>query len=56
MYGRFSELAQFAKEFKATQQKKNLLARNRKEGLLIGEGGKKKKSLKKRMFLNNMDQ
>ena len=54
MYGRYSELAQFAKEFKATQQRKNLLARNRKEGLLIGEGGKKKKSLKKRMFLLNI--
>lgn len=54
MYGRYSELAQFAKEFKAIQQRKNLLARNRKEGLLIGEGGKKKKSLKKRMSIYNI--
>ena len=50
MYGRYSELAQFAKEFKATQQRKNLLARNRKEGLFIGEGGRKKKSIKKSML------
>jgi len=49
MYGRYSELAQFAKEFTAAQQRKNLLARNRKEGVLIDEGGRKKISLRKRM-------
>jgi len=51
MYGRYSELAQFAKEFRATQQRKNLIARNRTEGVQIGEGGRKKTSVKKRKSL-----